>query len=135
MATAFTTIFGNEIIVSAQPRRAQKQRTGFPGAHGLVGMHMGTRGRPLVVTGRLRATGTDYSNARSKLQTTIETSIEAIEAYLWADAADYTFKDDTYKNVEFDSFRLVPDSRGKIFHFNSVGEVFVDFVCLLTILI
>ncbi len=131
MAVDFTTIFGNEIIVSAQPRRAQKQHTGFPGAHGLVGMHMGTRGRPLVVTGRLRESGTDYSDARSKLQTEIET----IEVYLWADAADYTFKGDTYSNVEFDNFRLVPDSKGKIFHFNSVGEVFADFVCLLTILV
>ena len=131
MATAFTTIFGDEIIVSAQPRRAQKQRTGYPGSHGLTSMSLGTRGRPMVITGRLRATGTDYSNARSNLQTTIET----IEAYLWADAADYTFKGDTYSNVEFDKFQLVPDSRGKIFHFNSEGEVFADFVCLLTILI
>ena len=131
MATAFTTIFGDEIIVSAQPRRAQKQRTGFPGAHGLVGMHMGTRGRPMVITGRLRETGTDYSDARSTLQTTIND----IEEYLLADAADYTFKGETYSNVEFDKLQLVPDSKGKIFHFNSVGEVFVDFICLLTILI
>ncbi len=131
MAVDFTTIFGNEIVVSAQPRRAARQYTAFPGAHGLVGMHMGTRGRPMVVTGRLRKTGTDYSDARSTLQTTIDD----IEEYLWADAADYTFKGDTYSNVVFNKLQLLPDSKSKVFHFNSEGEVFVDFVCLLTILI
>jgi len=131
MAVDFITIFGNEINLYAQPRQADRQYTGFPGAHGLVAMHMGTRGRQLVITGRLRATGSSYSAARSNLQEIID----EIEAYQWADAADYTFKGETYGNVVFDRFNLVPDGQGKAFFMNSIGEVFADFVCYLRIMI
>ncbi len=125
MATALTTIFGGEIKVYAQPRQADRQYVGFPGAHGLTGMHMGTRGRQLVITGRLRAEGNDYDAARANLQE----DIDEIEEYLWAEASDYSFKDDTYSNVVFDRLNLTPDSQGKVFHFNSKEEVFADFVC------
>jgi len=131
MAVDLTTIFGSEIKVSVQPRRAEKQYTGFPGAHGLVSMDLGTRGRQMVVTGRLRASGNDYSDARSNLQA----KIDDIEEYLWADVSDYTFKGQTYSNVIFDKFELMPNSRGKTFHWTSEGYVTADFVCFLTILI
>ena len=131
MATDLTTIFGSEIKVAAQPRRAEKQYAGFPGAHGLVGMDLGTRGRRMTVTGRLRASGSDYDDARGNLQTTIDT----IEAYLWAEAADYTFKGETYNNVVFDKLELLVDNKGTVFHLTSDGKVTVDFVCLMTILL
>jgi len=131
MAIDFTTIFGNEIKLYAQPRQGDRQYVGFPGAEGLVGMQMGTRGRQLVITGRLRAAGSDYSDARSNLQVIIDD----IEEYQWSEAADYTFKGETYSYVVFDRFNLIPDGEGKLFHFNSVGEVFADFVCFLRIMI
>ena len=94
-------------------------------------MHMGTRGRQLVVRGSLRATGSGYNGARSNVQALID----AIEQYLWADAADYTFKGETYSNVVFDKFQLVPAAGGRIFRWLSTGYVAVDFVCFMRCLI
>lgn len=131
MATDLTAIFGNDISVGAQPRRATRQYTAFPGAQGLVGMHMGTRGRPMVVTGRLSASDGSYNAARQALQAIIDT----IEAYLTADAADYDFKGQTYSNVVFDRLQLIPDNRGVFFHWTAEGKVTVNFVCFLTILV
>jgi hypothetical protein len=127
MATALTTIFGDEICVYAQPRQVDRRYVGFPGANGLVGMHMGSRGRQLVITGRLREQGSNYINARKTLQETID----EIEGYLNKDSADYSFMGDTYEDVVFDRFNLLPDGKGKLFFMNSAGDVFVDFVCFL----
>lgn len=127
MAEDFTAIFGNNIIVSPQPRQADRQYTGFSGAHGLVGMHMGTRGYQIVISGRLAGSGGSYSAARAALQS----QINDIEAYTYpgVDAADYTFAGTTYENVVFDRFQLIPDSTGKIFHWTSAGLVMANFVC------
>ena len=115
----------------AQPRHAARQYVGFVGAHGLVGMHMGTRGRQLVITGKLASSGASYSAARSNVQTTIDT----IEAYLWEDVADYSFEGTTYANVVFDKFQLLTDNKGKAFHWTSEGYVTVDFIMYGRILI
>jgi len=127
VATALTDIFGDEICVYAQPRQVDRQYVGFPGANGLVGMHMGSRGRQLVITGRLREDGANYQAARTALQAIID----EIEEYLNAELADYSFMGDTYEKVVFDRFNLLPDGKGKLFFMNSAGEVFVDFVCFL----
>jgi hypothetical protein len=127
MSTNLTTIFGDEICVYAQPRQVDRQYVGWPGCNGLVGMHMGSRGRQIIITGRLRESGADYQTVRTALQSTID----EIEGYLDADRADYSYKGETYEDVVFDRLNLLPDGRGKLFFMNSAGEVFVDFVCFL----
>jgi len=92
---------------------------------------MGSRGYPLIVTGKLAVTGYDYAEARAAMRTVILT----IEKTLWADSADYSFGDDIYENVVFDKFELVPDSEGKAFHITSEGWLTVNFVAMLRALI
>ena len=127
MAADFTTIFGNDINVYAQPRQAFRQYAGFSGAHGVTSMYMGTRGRQLVITGRLASSGASYNAARSNCQSVIN----SIEAYLWAEPADYRFKGTTYNDVVFDKFQLVPDSAGSVFHWTAEGYVIANFICFL----
>jgi len=131
MATALTTIFGNEIKVYSQPRQADRQYVGFPGVHGLAAMHMGSRGSQLVITGTLASSGSGYNDARTNLQAVIDD----IEEYLWAGAADYSFAGTTYYNVVFDKFQLTPDADGKAFHWTAEGYVTCSFVCFARILI
>jgi len=128
MATALTAILGNEIKVGLQPRAAERQYVGFPGGHGLVAMHMGSRGWGIIVTGRLRANvGGAYAAGRAALVT----AIQAIEQYQWLGAADYTYAGTTYYNVVFENIRIVSGTDGKQFHFTSTGDVVCDFVCRL----
>ncbi len=130
MSTALTSIFGSEIKVGFQPRVSQIQYTGFPGAHGLTGIRLGSRGYPIIVTGRLFGTGGSYAVARADLTTWIDT----IENYLWADLEVYTFGGNTFYYVVFESFKLLPRG-GKYFFFTSTGDVVCDFVCVLRSLI
>jgi len=131
MATDLTAIFGTEIKVFCQPRQAARQYVGFPGVHGVVATHLGTRGRQLVISGRLRAAGASYTAARANVQAIIN----SIESYLWAEAADYIFAGETHKNVVFDRVPLVPDSNGKVFHWTSEGWVTCDFICFARLLV
>ena len=131
MSVNLSTIFGSEINVVVQPRDTERSYAGFPGAHGLVGMHMGSRGYPIIITGRLASSGASYQAARGNLQVVID----GIENYLWVDAADYSFKGTTYYDVVFEKIQLVPDNAGKVFHFTSEGYVTVDFVCSLRALV
>ncbi len=129
MATNLTAIFGSAIKVYAQPRNIDRQYVGFAGAHGVVGMHLGTRGRQLVVTGKIGTSGANYTVARANCQA----AINAIEAYTYPEAvaADYSFAGTIYYDVVFDKFRLVPDGAGKVFHWTADGYVTADFVCYL----
>ena len=124
MATDLTSIFGSEITVAAQPWIHHRNYTAFPGAHGLLGMWMGTRGYPLFITGRMRATGANYAAARATLQT----AVNAISYLTSSLPADYSFAGITYNSIVFDTFRLIPDGRGKTFHMTS-SYVYADFVC------
>lgn len=121
--TALTTLFGTEIKVFAQPRLVEIQFVGFPGAHGVAGMNLGTRGKPLVITGTLRYSGSGYDNSR----TLLDAWIAAIEALLWAEAADYTYHGQTYEQVQFVRFELIPDGQGKAYHMTA-NSVFVNFI-------
>jgi hypothetical protein len=118
-----TTIFGNEIKVFRQPRLAENQMTGFPGAHGVTAMNLGTRGSPITITGRLSASGANYDASRINLQAWIDD----IESYLSIPADDYSFKGEIFENLQFLRFELVPDGEGKVFHFDS-NYVFCSFV-------
>ena len=125
MATALTTIFGTAINVYQQPIRSVRQYAAFPGAHGLAGMHLGTRGRPIVISGHLAVTVAGYSAARASLQT----AINAIEVWLLADPADYSFMGVTFYAVVFDKFELVPDGDGKVFHWAIGNRLICKFKC------
>jgi len=127
MAVDLTTIFGNEIKVYAQPVISVRQYAGFAGAHGLTCMHLGTRGYPIVVTGKIATAGETYAAARANCNA----AIAAIEHYLLAGAIDYTFYGTIYYGCVFDSFRLIPDYTGKAFHWTSEGYVTVDFIAYL----
>jgi len=124
MATALTDIFGSEICVAAQPWIHHRNYTAFPGANGLLGMWMGTRGYPLIISGRLRATGASYAVARATLQTGIN-ALSYLPGWL---PGDYSFAGTTYNSIVFDSIRLISDNTGKTFHMTA-SYVYVDFVC------
>ncbi len=131
MATALTAIFGSKIKVGFQPRKPVLQLTGFPGANGLVGMHLGSRGYPIFVTGQLTGTGASYAAARLSVTATIN----AIASYIFADPASYSFSGTTYDYVIFTEFRLIPDFGGKFFHYTAEGNVTCQFVATLLSLI
>lgn len=131
MATDLTTIFGSEIKVFPQPNTPSKQRSGIAGTHGMLSMFLGSRGRTIIVTGRIATTGANYAAARANCQAIIDD----IESRTWLSADTYTFMGETYSNTEFDRIQLIPDRDGKVFHYNSEGYVFVDFICYLTQLI
>jgi len=126
MSTALTTIFGTEIKAALQPRVHHRLYAGFPGAHGLTDMKMGTRGAPLAIAGRLAASGANYQAARVALQVIID-NIDA--SYIEAEADDYTYMGSTYYDMVFDRFELIPDRNGKYFHYTTAGYCFCDFIC------
>lgn len=124
MAINLTLIFGNEISVAVNPRDTERQYAGFAGAHGIVSMFMGSHGYSIAVSGTLRASGANYAAARAALIA----AIRVIEAYQWADAADYTFFNDTYENIVWDKLQIIPDNSGKQFHYDTNGECLCRFV-------
>ena len=126
MSTALTTIFGSEIKAALQPRAHHRQYAGFPGAHGLTGMYMGSRGAPLMITGRLAAGGANYQAARVALQTIID---DIDVGYIEAEADDYTHMGSTYYDVVFNRFELIPGRDGKYFHYTAAGYCACDFIC------
>ncbi len=107
------TIYGPEIIVSHDTRKAVRQYDGFAGAHGVTAMHLGSRGYPIAVRGTLRvAITTTYKAAREVM----ETAILAIEQYNWAGTDTYTFKGSVFDNVLFDdAIKPTKDANGKMF--------------------
>jgi len=116
-------LFGFEIKAHRQPRIAEIQFVGYPGAHGVTSMHLGTRGSPFVISGRLSATGSDYNHSRANL----DAWIAQLESLLWAEAADYTYRGQTFQNLQFIRLELIPDGQGKVYHFTST-DVLVDFI-------
>lgn len=125
MSTALSSIFGNEISVSPAPRTGQWQFAGFPGAHGVTAMNLGSRGNSFTVTGRIRATGASYALARANLLTALLT----IEAWQWPAAEEtFTFGSESYANCVMVRFQLVPGPDGKVIHWSATGAVFCDFV-------
>jgi len=127
MATDLTTIFGSEIRVANQPVRSERTYHGWPGAHGLTDMWMGSRGFPIFISGRLRATGASYSAARTALQNIIY----AIEAWQFEYAHEFYFGGETFYDTVIERFEILKDTQGKQFHWNSDGYVWCDFIALL----
>lgn len=126
MSIALTSIFGTAIKAFAQPVNSDRQYVGLPGANGILSMNLGTRGRQLVVTGRLYTTGANYAAARAAMVS----AIGAIEAYLFPGVAavDITYYGETYYNCVMDRFQLIPDKEGKLYHWLATGMA-VDFIC------
>ncbi|MGD0077031.1 MAG: hypothetical protein ABSB91_00235 [Sedimentisphaerales bacterium] len=123
MATALTTAFGFEINVSDQPRIAEIQFVGFPGAHGVTSMHLGTRGRPFKITGKLATTGNGFDAALANLKTWIA----ELELLTYSPAADYTYHGQTFSNLQFIKLDIIADGSGRQYHFTS-ANVFCNFV-------
>jgi hypothetical protein len=132
MATALTAIFGQEIRVTSQPRRIDRQYAAFAGAHGLTGLHLGSRGYQVIITGRAAASGASYPVARSNLWTNW---LEPIQNYLYAYPADYSHMGESYSNMVFDSFQLIRDSQGKAVHYTAAGYAIADFIMRATVLL
>ena len=126
-----TTIYGSEICITPQPRKAVRQYTGFPGAHGVTAMNMGSQGRPITISGVLRASGVDYSAARATLQA----GINAIESWKDAPPDHYTYGPDTYYYVVFDNPISLITEDGKAFRSAANGQVFVKFIANLRTLV
>ena len=119
-----TDIFGDAISVATQPCEVAWQYHGYAGAHGLTALCLGSRGRSIIITGRISADGNDYATARAALRA----AIAEIEEYTFADSADYTFKNDTYYSVIFGRLQIIPDGNGIAFHYIP-GGAFANFVC------
>jgi len=122
--TLLTSVFGTQINLVVQPRLTERVYSGFPAAHGVTTMFMGSRGRQVTVSGRIVVAGATYTLGRVAAQV----AIDAIEAYLWAPAADYSFYGCVFYAVVWESFHITPDSRGKAFHYCGPGYIEVDFI-------
>jgi hypothetical protein len=123
MATNLTAIFGTEIKTGIQPREPNNQYTGFPGAHGITGMMMGSRGYPLVVSGQLRTYGANYITARTAMINLIE-QIELLQFYA---EQTYWYGNEVYEYVAFEKMQLL-DSNGKQFMYTSEGYCVTRFI-------
>jgi hypothetical protein len=123
MAINFTQIFGTEIKVSLQPREPNNQYAGFPGAHGITGIMMGSRGYPVIITGQLRTYGVNYRAAR----TAMIQLIEAIEFLQFYAEQTYTYGDEIYYYTVFEKLQLL-DSNGKQFIYTPEGCCVTRFV-------
>ena len=129
MSIALTTVFGSQVSVSFQPRRAHRLRSAFSGANGLTDVMLGTRGYPIVVTGVLYGSGVNYAAARAD----IVSQIEGIEAYLWDPEEDYTYFNETHYNVVLDRIELIPSGNPpRVFRQTADGYAMVQFIALLT---
>lgn len=123
MATDLTSWFGPNITVHRQPYITENQINGFPSAHGVTIMQLGTRGAPLIIRGRLYATGANYEASRANL----DDWIYDIETLLWSGPGYYYYKGSYYNDLQFLRMELIPGAGGRVYHFDS-NWVFVDFV-------
>ncbi len=123
-ATSLNTVFGNEIRVQITPRQMDREYHGIPGVNGVLSMANGTRGRRIIVTGRLRYYGANYATARNSLQATIDT----LEAMQSLPAASYTYGSQTFNNVIFEKIQVIPDSSGKSIFYTRDGYAVCDFI-------
>ena len=131
MSYALTDIFGTGINVTFKPRQSLRQLSSFAGAHGAVGMLMGSAGYPLIVRGFLRTNNNlSYDVARK----TMILAVEAIESWQWAGAQTFTYRNEVYYNCFLEKFDLL-DSNGSDFPFIAGGacrtEFLATFRCLL----
>jgi hypothetical protein len=125
MSYNIADIFGTCITGYAKTVDIDRQYAGLPGANGILSMHLGTRGRQIVVTGRLYTAGNTYALARAAMVI----AIGAIEVWLFPGVppVDLTYFNEIYYNCVMDEFRLIPDGRGKLYHIVA-GGVAVDFI-------
>lgn len=124
MATDLTSIFGSELIVASQGKESDREFSGYAGSDGLTSMHLGSRGNAVIIRGIVRGTGAGYDTARADAAA----KLAAIEDYFITGALDYSFKGETYLSVVWYKLEKIPDAAGKVFHFNSKGEVLVNFL-------
>jgi len=131
MATDLTAVFGTEICVADNALVVPRIFTGYPGAHGMTSMYLGSRGYPLIVTGTLAAAGGDYAAARAAVQTIITD----LDDYILAEPADYSYQGVTYYDVVIERIDYLRDAAGKMYHYTSEGYCVVKFIAHLRALI
>jgi len=117
MAIPLIDIFGSEIKVTAEPRDIARQYSHFAGSDGLTAMHLGSRGHRLIIEGIVRA-GT---------RPLLRSAVLAIEDWLWAGAADYSFAGNIYYFVVWDKIEIPRDGNGKSVYWSSAGWVLTRF--------
>jgi hypothetical protein len=125
MSIAISSIFGTCIRTVVQPANIDRQYAGLPGANGVLSMHLGSRGRQLVVRGSLYTTGATYALARAAMFI----YLSAIETWLSPDtlAVALTYFNEIYLDCVMDRFEIIPDGEGKTFHWTRSG-MRVDFI-------
>ena len=124
------TIFGADIKVGYSPPVHRRQFAGFPGAHGLTSLYLGTRGYEITVTGTIWTLSEPptYAAARALMQT----QIDLINSYGALAPATYTHQGDTYYNVVFGPLKIIPSGGdGKTFHWTAAGYCTCRFSCTL----
>ena len=119
MSDTLTNLFGtSELVAFDKPHDIERQFAGFPGAHGVTSMFMGSRGTALVVKGTLRA----------ESQAALQLLIRSVAALQFLDAADYSHQNYTYYSVVWGPMQLIDSSRGTPISFNSSGQYFATFI-------
>jgi hypothetical protein len=116
MSYSMVTVLGSEISVHTGFRRNQAQLNGYAGANGVTGMYLGTRGRPIVVTGVFRYTAATYAAARYGLITAIDTLISTYTG-IAEDTWIYGFE--SYANTVLLSIEIERGGNGdKVYHWS-----------------
>lgn len=124
MATALTSLLGDNLKVGVEPRQMQRVYHAFPGVSGLVAMNMGFRGYAIPIIGQARGTGyATYAAARTGALNVIQ-SIQNLQLL---GPASYTYGNDTFDNAIFESFLVLKDQRGKSLRWSGNGVIVFDF--------
>jgi hypothetical protein len=117
------SIFGDEISVGEGHRQADREFTGYAGAHGLTSMLLGSRGRDVIVRGIVRGSGTNYSTARRNAAG----KLDDLENAQWLDPDEYSFMGNTYYSVVWNRLELVPGPNGQTYC-QTATDVIVQFI-------
>lgn len=123
MATALTSILGNEIKVFVQPRVMNRQFTGFAGMHGVTSMSMGTRGYIVDIEGVIRTYGPAYATAYANMASQVDT----FESLQFLGIDNYTYNGATFFGCLFHNPRLLRMPGGKQFAYTKEGYLIARF--------
>jgi hypothetical protein len=123
MATALTSLLGTEIKVFLQPRKMNRQFTGFAGVHGMTSMEMGTTGFVVDIEGVIRRAGVNYAAAYAYMME----DIDAFEALQFLPMNHYTYNGATFQYCVFHNPRLLRMASGKQFSYTMEGYMIARF--------
>jgi hypothetical protein len=123
MSYSMVTVLGTQISVQTGWRKNQSQLSGYAGANGVTGMYLGTRGRPIIVTGIFRYTASTYAAARYGLIL----AVDAIIATYTGIAEDtWIYGSESYANTVMLSIEPIRNGN-KTYHWNG-SQCYCQFV-------